>query len=164
MTFSTADLSDANESDASEGRVQVVQPGLRAFGQRRHFCGRIVTIGAEGDFSKVRQLTHMPGEGRVLVVDNDARLDCAVCGDLLARAASENGWAGIVVNGCIRDAAEIDTMDIGVRALATIPCRGTKQDLGEIDIEVEFLGAVFRPGEYLYCDEDGIILSSESLI
>ena len=158
MTFSTADLSDANE-----GRVQVVQPGLRCFGRRRRFHGPLVTIRADGDFSRVRELTRSPGEGRVLVVDNDGRLDCAVCGDLLARAASDNGWAGIVVNGCIRDSAEIDGMDIGVRALATFPRRGTREGLGEVDVEVEFLGAVFRPGEFLYCDEDGVLLSAVEL-
>jgi regulator of ribonuclease activity A len=158
MTFSTADLSDANE-----GRVQVVQPGLRRFGRRRRFHGPIVTIRADGDFSRVRELTRSPGEGRVLVVDNDGRLDCAVCGDLLARAASDNGWAGIVVNGCIRDSAEIDGMDIGVRALATFPRRGTREGLGEVDVEVEFLGAVFRPREFLYCDEDGVLLSAVEL-
>lgn len=159
MTFSTADLSDANE-----GRVQVVKPGLRCFGRRRRFHGPIVTVRAHGDFSQVREQTRSPGEGRVLVVDNDGRLDCAVCGDLLARAASDNGWAGIVVNGCIRDSAEIDDMDIGVRALATFPRRGTRDGLGDVDVEVEFLGAVFRPREFLYCDEDGILLSPVELI
>jgi len=158
MTFKTADLSDANE-----GRVQVVQPGLQAFGRRRRFAGPVVTLRAHGDYSQVRELTHSPGDGRVLVVDNDGRLDCAVCGDLLAAAAGENGWAGIVVNGCIRDAVDIDGMDIGVRALATFPRRGSKDGLGDVDVEVEFLGAVFRPGEYLYCDDDGILLSPEAL-
>ena len=158
MTFKTADLSDANE-----GRVQVVQPGLRAFGRRRRFNGPMVTIRAYGDYSQVRELTHSAGDGRVLVVDNDGRLDCAVCGDLLAAAASENGWAGIVVNGCIRDSADIEGMDIGVCALATFPRRGSKDGIGDVDVEVEFLGAVFRPGDFLYCDEDGIILSTEGL-
>ena len=159
MTFSTADLSDANE-----GRVQVVKPGLRAFGGRRRFYGPMVTLRAHGDFSQVREQTHSPGDGRVLVVDNAGRLDCAVCGDLLAAAASKNGWAGIVVNGCIRDVAEIDGMDIGVRALATFPRRGSKDGLGDVGVEVEFLGAVFRPGEFLYCDEDGILLSATDLL
>ena len=159
MTFSTADLSDANE-----GRVQVLRPGLRSFGRRRHFHGPIVTIRADGDFSRVREQTHLPGDGRVLVIDNDGRLDCAVCGDLLAKAASDNGWAGIVVNGCIRDSAEIDGMDIGVQALATCPRRGTRDGRGEVDVEVGFLGARFVPGEFLYADSDGVLLSSEALI
>ena len=159
MTFSTADLSDANE-----GRVQVVSPALRAFGKRASFHGPIVTLRALGDFSRVRELTAQPGAGRVLVVDNQGRLDCAVCGDRLAAAASTNGWAGIVVNGCIRDSADIDEMDIGVRALATIPCRGSNEGLGDIGVELEFLGAVFRPGEILYCDGDGIILSPSALL
>jgi len=159
MTFKTADLSDANE-----GRVQVVRPGLRSFGRQRRFHGPMVTIRAHGDFSQVREQTHLPGDGRVLVVDNDGRLDCAVCGDLLAAAASENGWAGIVVNGCIRDSADIDGMEIGVRALATFPRRGSRDGLGDVDVEVEFLGARFVPGEYLYSDEDGMLLSPTPLI
>jgi len=159
MTFKTADLSDANE-----GRVQVVAPGLASFGARKRFAGPMVTIRAQGDYSQVRAQTHAPGGGRVLVVDNDGRLDCAVCGDLLAAAASENGWAGIVVNGCIRDAADIDAMDIGVKTLAVFPRRGSKDGRGDVDVEVEFLGAAFRPGEYLYSDEDGILLSAEALI
>ena len=159
MTFSTADLSDANE-----GRVQVVRPGLRAFGNRLRFHGPIVTLDAQGDFSQVRAQTALPGEGRVLVVDNRGRLDCAVCGDRLAAAASTNAWAGIVVNGCIRDSADIDAMDIGVRALATVPCRGSNDGRGDLGVTLEFLDAVFRPGEYLYCDPDGIILSIEALL
>ncbi|MDH3389900.1 MAG: ribonuclease E activity regulator RraA [Gammaproteobacteria bacterium] len=158
MTFKTADLSDANE-----GGVQVVQPGLRSFGACKRFHGEILTIRAHGDFSQVREQTHAPGNGRVLVIDNDGRLDCAVLGDLLAAAASDNGWAGIVVNGCIRDSADIDGMDIGVKALATFPRRGSKDGRGDVDVEVEFLGAVFRPGEYLYSDEDGILLSPTTL-
>ena len=159
MTFKTADLSDANE-----GRVKIVQPGLRDFGGRQRFHGEIVTIRALGDFSRVREQVHLPGDGKVLVVDNAASLTCAVLGDLLSAAAVENGWQGVVINGCIRDAADIATMDIGVKALATNPMRGSRADKGEVNVDVEFLGVVFRPGEFLYGDEDGILLSSTALI
>jgi regulator of ribonuclease activity A len=159
MTFKTADLSDENE-----GRVQVILPGLLNFGSKTRFYGEMVTIKSMGDFSLVRDQAKSPGDARVLVVDNDALMDCAMLGDLLAAAAQDNAWQGVVINGCIRDSADIATMDIGVKALATIPMRGRRDGKGELNVEVEFLGAVFRPGEYLYSDEDGILLCAEALI
>jgi regulator of ribonuclease activity A len=159
MTFKTADLSDENE-----GRVQVILPGLLNFGSKTRFYGEMVTIKSMGDFSLVRDQAKSPGDARVLVVDNDALMDCAMLGDLLAAAALDNAWQGVVINGCIRDSADIATMDIGVKALATIPMRGRRDGKGELNVEVEFLGAVFRPGEYLYSDEDGILLCAEALI
>ena len=159
MTFKTADLCDANQD-----RVQIVQPGLKNFGGKSRFYGEIVTIQAMGDFSQVRAQVHSPGAGKVLVVDNDGVLNRAMLGDLLAAAACDNEWQGIVINGCIRDSADIAAMDIGVKALATVPQRGLRQDKGELNVEVEFLGASFRSGEFLYSDEDGILLSVSRLI
>ncbi|MCP4981676.1 MAG: ribonuclease E activity regulator RraA [Gammaproteobacteria bacterium] len=159
MTFKTADLSDTSES-----KLQIVRPGLRNFGGKPRFYGEIVTIKSHGDFSQLRELVRSPGAGRVLVVDNDASMDCAMLGDLLAAAALENSWAGIVINGCIRDSTDIAAMAIGVKALATIPSRGACDGRGNVDIELQFLGASFRPGEFIYSDEDGIILSPDSLI
>lgn len=159
MTFKTADLSDANKN-----RVQIVQPGLVNFGGRPRFYGVIVTIKSQGDFSQVRDHVHIAGDGKVLVVDNEARMDCAMLGDMLAASAAENGWQGIVINGCIRDSTDIAAMDIGVKALATIPVRGARQGKGELNLELRFMGASFRPGEFLYSDEDGIILSPNALI
>ena len=158
MTISTAELSDANE-----GRVQVVLPGLHNFGGRVRFHGPMVTLRADGDFIKIRELVNTPGEGRVLVVDDDGAMDHVVFGDRLATAAAANGWSGIVIHGCTRDSADIAGIDLGNKALATNPRRGGQGDGGETGVELEFLGAVFRPGEYLYSDEDGIILSPEPL-
>ena len=158
MSFKTADLCDANE-----GRVQVVLPGLLNFGARTRFFGEIVTIQALGDFSRVREQVKSPGAGKVLVIDNNASLQCAMLGDLLAAAAIENGWQGVVINGCIRDSVELAALDLGVKALASTPLRGARQDQGELNSRLEFLGATFRPGEYLYSDEDGILLSASSL-
>jgi len=159
MTFKTADLSDANE-----GKLQIARPGLRDFGGNSQFHGEMVTIRADGDFSRVREQVNLPGNDKVLVVDNDAALNCAMLGDLLAAAALKNGWSGVIINGCIRDAADIAHMEIGVKALAVYPQRGSRQDRGEVNVEVEFLGATFSPGEYLYSDEDGILLSPVPLI
>ena len=157
--FKTADLSDENA-----GNVQAVLPGLHNFGGNARFYGEMVTIKTSGDFSLVRDQVRTSAGGRVLVVDNNAMMDCAMLGDLLAAAAQDNGWQGVVINGCIRDSADIALMDIGIKALATIPTRGSSEGKGELNVEVEFLGAVFRPGEYLYSDEDGILLSADALL
>jgi regulator of ribonuclease activity A len=159
MTFKTADLSDANE-----GRVQIVRPGLFNFGGKSRFCGQIVTVKTDGDNSRIRELIRSPGAGKVLVVDNGASTSCAMLGDMMAAALIENGWSGAVINGCIRDSVDIGGMELGVRALGTNPLRSVKQDRGEIDVEVEFLDARFTPGEFLYSDEDGILLSPSALI
>jgi regulator of ribonuclease activity A len=158
MTFKTADLSDENE-----GRVQVVRPGLLNFGGNTRFYGEIVTIKSLGDFSLVREQVNSPGDGKVLVVDNDALMDRVMLGDMLAAAAKDNAWQGVVINGCIRDSVDIATMAIGIKALATMPKRGNQEGRGELNVEVEFLGAVFRPGEYLYSDADGILLCTDAL-
>jgi regulator of ribonuclease activity A len=159
MTFKTADLSDNNAD-----KVQVVQPGLRNFGGRTSFHGKIVTIKAHGDFTKVRENVRSAGDASVLVIDNDGAMDCAMLGDMLAAAAGENGWQGIVINGCIRDSVDIAGMDIGVKALATIPARGVLEGRGDVNVELQFHGAVFRPGDFIYSDEDGILLSPVALI
>jgi regulator of ribonuclease activity A len=159
MTFKTADISDANQ-----GRVQVVLPGLRNFGGKPRFHGEIVTVRSDNDNSRVREQIRLPGAGRVLVIDNGGSLSCAMFGDMMAALAIDNGWNGVVINGCLRDSVDIRAMDIGIKALATNPLRSVKQDRGETGIEVEFLGAVFRPGDYLYSDEDGILLAHDPLI
>lgn len=159
MTFKTADLLDAADSD-----VQVVTPALTNFGGRTRFHGPIATVRSDNDNSRVRELIWAPGEGRVLVIDNGGSLTCAMLGDMMAAKAIENGWAGVVINGCLRDSVEVGAMDLGVKALATNPRRSVKEDRGEAGITLEFLGAVFRPGEYLYSDEDGILLSAEALL
>lgn len=158
MTFKTADLSDANE-----GSLQIVLPGLLNFGGRKRFHGEIVTIHSLDDNSRVREQIRTAGDGRVLVIDNDASMRCAMLGDMMAAALIENGWSGVVINGCIRDSVDISGMDIGVKALSTNPLRSVKEDRGEVNVELSFLGAIFRPGEYLYSDEDGILLSATAL-
>ncbi len=159
MLFKTADLSDENE-----GRVQIVLPGLIDFGGNTCFSGEIQTIKSFEDNSRIREQVRSAGHGKVLVVDNEASMRCAMIGDILAAAAIENGWQGVIINGCIRDAVDIGKMAIGVKALATNPSRSNKKDQGEVNLEVNFLGACFRPGEFLYSDEDGILLSPVALI
>jgi len=158
MTFKTADL-----CDQYEGEVQVALPGLHNFGGRTRFHGEIVTVRALGDFSRVREQVRSAGAGRVLVVDNQASMRFAMLGDLLAAAAIENGWQGVVINGCIRDSADIAAMDLGVKALGCVPARGKREEQGEVNVQLDFQGVEFRPGNFLYSDEDGILLSAKPL-
>lgn len=159
MNFKTADLCDEFVDE-----VQVLLPGLHNYGGRARFHGEVVTVRALGDYSRVREQVRSAGAGRVLVVDNEASMRAAVLGDLLAAAAIENGWHGVVINGCIRDSADIAAMDLGVKALGCVPARGKRDEQGEVNVKLEFLGVEFRPGDFLYSDEDGILLCARALL
>lgn len=148
----TADLMD-DHPDA-----QVAEPALRAFGASPAFAGPIHTVVAPEDNTLVRSELETAGEGRVLVVDGFGSKRCALVGDNLAQLAIDNGWAGIVVNGCIRDAAVIDQMPIGVHALATNPRKSVKADQGRVGGAVAFLGVTFVPGAMLHADLDGVVV------
>ena len=158
MERSTADLCDAHSD------IQVVQPLFHDFGGRRAFHGPIATVRIADDNTSVRALLEQPGAGRVLVVDNGGSLHCAVVGDQLATLLHDNGWAGIVVYGCIRDSRAIGEMDIGVLALDTHPLKSIKKNVGEAEIAVSFGGVTFVPGHYLYADEDGVLVSPTALL
>ena len=156
MILLTTDISDELGDDA-----QVADPVFRDFGARAIFDGPISTVKCHEDNSLVRQALEEPGNGRVLVVDGGASMRCALFGDMLATLAEDNDWTGLVVNGCIRDSAEIATIDIGLKALATHPRKSVKRDVGERDVTVHFAGITFHPGEYLYADEDGIVVTEK---
>ena len=158
MPFTTADLCDAH--DAS---LQVAEPGLRDYGGVPYFGGRIATVRAPEDNTHVRGMLETPGEGRVLVVDGGGSLRCALVGDQLAALALKNGWEGIVVHGCVRDSAELRTISVGIKALATHPRKSQKQGRGEREVEVRFLGVTFTPGHWLYADADGVVVSPVAL-
>lgn len=106
----------------------------------------------------MRAALEEPGAGRVLVVDNGGSLNCAVLGAVLARSGVQHGWARVIVNGCVRDAAELATLDLGVRALAAHPRRSAKRGLGERDVAVTFAGVTIHPGDHLHADEDGVLV------
>ena len=134
------------------------------FGGVEAVGGQIVTIKCHEDNSLVAELVEEPGSGKVLVVDGGASMRCGLLGDNLAKKAVDNGWQGIVVNGCIRDAAAIARLSIGIRALNTHPLKSGKRGTGQENLPVTFAGVTFRPGEYLYADEDGLVVSAASLI
>lgn len=158
MSFATADLYDQHEH-----RVLVLTPMLADYGSKRRFSGPIATVKVFEDNSLVRAALEEPGAGKVLVVDGGGSLRCALVGDKLAELASRNGWAGLVVYGCIRDAAAIATIPIGLKAVNTNPRKSVKQGAGDRDIPVQFAGVTFTPGWFLYADEDGVLISEQSL-
>lgn len=156
--FRTADLFDAHADE-----LEVAEPLLRHFGGRRRFFGTIRTLSTFEDNSRVRTLLESPGEGSILVIDGAGSLRVALLGDRLGALAVDNGWSGIVINGCIRDADELAAMPLGVLALATCPARSRKDGRGQADVPVRFAGLTFSPGQWLYADTDGIVLSARQL-
>ena len=158
MTFSTADLHDEHE-----GKVQVANILMQSFGRKTRFSGPISTVKCFEDNSLVRTALEEPGNGRVLVVDGGGSIRCALVGDKLAELAMKNGWEGMIIYGCIRDSTVVSTLDIGIKALGTNPRRSVKKGEGERDIPLVFGDATFKPGDYLYSDEDGILVSSTRL-
>ena len=158
MIFKTADLYDEYGDD-----LKVALPVFRDYGRKKIFYGPISTVKAFEDNSLVRTALEEPGNGRVLIIDGDESLRCAMVGDMLAKLGMENGWLGIIVFGCIRDADVISTIDIGVKALNTNPRKSLKQGLGKRDIPVSFAGITFNVGEYVYADTDGVIVSEKKI-
>ncbi|MAU61957.1 MAG: ribonuclease [Parvibaculum sp.] len=136
---------------------------FRDYGGRIAFCGPVATLKVPDDNSKVRETVESPGEGRVLVVDGGGAMTYALFGGNLGKLAEQNGWAGVVVHGCVRDTAELSACAIGIKALAAHPKRSDKRGLGEKDVEVSFAGITLKPGEWLYADADGIVVSAGKL-
>ena len=143
--------------------VQVVEPMFSNFGGRTSFGGELVTVKCFEDNSKVKELVGTPGEGKVMVVDGGGSMRHALLGDMLAEKASKNGWAGLVIYGCIRDVDQIMETDLGVQAIATVPLKTEKRDIGDVNIPVKFGGVTFIPGHYIYADNNGVIVSPQEL-
>lgn len=149
--------------DAYPELVQVVEPMFSNFGGKDSFGGEIVTVKCFEDNSKVKYLVGTPGEGRVMVVDGGASMRNALLGDMLAEKAVKNGWAGLIIYGCIRDVDAIMELDLGVQALGTVPLKTEKRDIGDINIPVKFGGVTFIPGHFVYADNNGVIVSPQKL-
>jgi len=156
--FKTTDLYDTYLE-----ALQVVAPVFRDFGGRTSFAGRIVTLKAFEDNSGLKAAFETDGRGKVLVVDSAASMFCAMMGDVMAALGAGNGWEGVIINGCIRDSVDVAKVNLGVKALGTIPRKTTKRDQGVMDIPLRFADVVFYPGEYVYADEDGIVISKTAI-
>jgi regulator of ribonuclease activity A len=158
MSLATTDLSDAHPE------AQVCDPVFRDFGGRRAFSGPVRTLKIFEDNALVRTTLEGPGNGQVLVIDAGGSLRCAVVGGNLGQLAVKNGWAGMVVNGCIRDATELAGLDVGIKALAAHPRKSEKGlHSAHADRTVAFAGVTFRPGQWLYADADGIVVSDNKI-
>jgi regulator of ribonuclease activity A len=156
--FKTTDLYDDHLED-----LQVAAPIFRDFGGHTKFYGQIVTLKAVDDNSFLKQSFEQDGTGKVLVVDASASMRCAMMGDMMADLGASNGWHGVIINGCIRDSADVAKVDIGVKALATIPRKTSKRNQGILNIPVHFADVTFNPNAYVYADEDGIVISKIKL-
>lgn len=156
--ISTPDLSDEFP------QVRALELTLVNYGLIKQFAGQVVTIKCHEDNSLVKQAVSEPGQGRVIVVDGGGSLRRALLGDMLAEQASDNGWSGLVINGVIRDVDEIAQTNLGVQALGHCPLKTEKLGVGQRDIVLHFGGAVIAPGDYVYADNNGVIVSKEALL
>lgn len=158
----TCDLCDANKADDS-GAFRVLPPVWRHFGGRRAFHGLVSTVKCFEDNSLVKAAVESAGEGRVLVVDGGGSLRRALLGGNLGAAAARNGWAGVLIDGCVRDVVELAGCDVGICALAPMPLPTERRGEGQRDVAVRVQGVWVRPGDWLYADEDGVVVSSVRL-
>lgn len=158
----TCDLCDAHKTDAS-GAFRVLPPVFRDFGAVRRFAGPVVTVKCFEDNTLVKAAVDSPGQGRVLVVDGGASLRKALLGGNLGAAAARNGWAGVLIDGCVRDVGELAGCQVGIRALASMPMPTEKRQEGQRDVAVQIQGVWVRPGDWLYADEDGIVVADRAL-
>ncbi|WEL57083.1 ribonuclease E activity regulator RraA [Pseudomonas kermanshahensis] len=149
--------------DAYPDLVQVLEPMFSNFGGRDSFGGQIVTLKCFEDNSLVKEQVELDGKGKVLVVDGGGSLRCALLGDMLAEKAAKNGWEGLLIYGCVRDVDILIQTDVGVQALASHPKKSNKRGIGELDVPVTFAGVTFRSGEYVYADNNGVLVSPSPL-
>jgi len=159
MELRTTDLCDAHPK-----KVRVADPiGFKDYGGKSLFNGIIQTLKCFEDNSFVRKALESDGTGKVLVVDGGGSMRCALLGDMLGDLAVKNKWNGIIIYGCIRDSVAMAKLPVGVKALNVIPLKSNKRNEGQENIDVHFAGVTFTPGQFVYTDEDGIIVSPEAL-
>ena len=156
-------LNTADLYDERGGELESVSVQFQSLGGHTHFSGPVRTIRCFEDNALVKTVLATPGHGSVLVVDGAGSLRTALMGDMIAASAVANGWAGVVINGCIRDVATLAGLAFGVQALAANPLRSAKRGTGVRDVQVAFAGLTCTPGQYLYADEDGIIVADRPL-
>ena len=165
VAFVTCDLLD----DYPEKYLQVVTPSMdgkffKSYGERKSFGGQVVTVKCFEDNSRVKELLLTNGTNKVLVVHGAASMRCALMGDMIAESAVKNHWNGVVIYGCVRDVDAIAELDLGVHALAAIPQKSQRKGIGEVDLTLYFGGVTINSGDYLYADNNGIVIAKEKLV
>jgi regulator of ribonuclease activity A len=158
----TCDLCDTLKNESPDN-FRVLPPVFRDFGGLQRFGGAVVTLKCHEDNSLVKAMAESAGNGRVLVVDGGGSLRRALLGGKLGAAAANNGWAGMVIDGCVRDVSELATCRLGIRALASMPMSTEKRNQGLQAVAVQIQGVWVRPGDWLYADEDGMVISGKKL-
>jgi len=158
--FSTCDLCDAQKAGYAEGdgAFRVLPPVFVSYGGRTKFCGPVLTVQCFEDNSPVKAALESAGQGRVLVVDGGGSVRRALIGGNIAAAAAKNGWAGVVIDGAARDRAELAAADVGIRALALVPMPTDRKAPGQTGLPVRIQGIWVRTGDWLYADQDGIVV------
>jgi regulator of ribonuclease activity A len=154
----TADLVDDYGDILQSSSTQ-----FRDLGGRTRFFGPVRTLRCCKDNQLLKSLMSQSGQGAVLVVDGAGSLEAALLGDMLAALGMNNGWSGCVINGAVRDSTILATLDFGVKALGVNPIKSSKTGEGEIDVAIEFGGVRFGPGQWIYCDEDGLVVAPHEL-
>lgn len=149
--------------DAYPDSISVVEPLFQSFGGRNNFGGEIFTVKCFEDNSRVKEQCSEPGKGKVMVVDGGGSLRVSLLGDLLGAKAVENGWEGLIIFGAVRDIDVLATLDLGVKAVAPIPCKSNRQGVGETQIPITFGGVEFQPGDFVYADNNGVVVSPDPL-
>ncbi len=162
MEFSTCDFCDAFKSDES-GRLRVLPSVYGSYGALSRFAGPIRTVKCFEDNSRVKEAVESPGHGQVLVVDGAGSLRRALLGGNLAAAAAANGWAGLLIHGCVRDLAELAATPLGILALGHVPMPTDRKGQGQSELVLHLHGLPLRPGEWLYADADGVVISEQAL-
>lgn len=152
-SIATADLYDERGEALASVSLQFLD-----LGGRRAFDGPVRTIRCFQDNALVKQILATPGDGAVLIIDGAGSLETALMGDLIAASAVQNGWAGVVINGAVRDRRALAGLDLGVKALGSNPRKSAKEGIGEVDVPVELGGVRITPGTHLWADEDGILV------
>ena len=160
--FATCDLCDLYKSDTS-GQFRVLPPVFQDYGGHSAFAGPATTVQCFEDNSLVKAAVDSPGRGRVLVVDGGGSVRKALVGGNLAAAAARNGWAGVLVYGAVRDVAELRQASVGIRALALMPLPTEKRNQGQVDVDVVVAGVTVRPGDWVYADADGMVVSTQAI-
>jgi regulator of ribonuclease activity A len=160
-TPTTCDLCDAHKGDI-DGAFRVLPPVFRDFGRHLAFQGPVSTVKCFEDNSMVKAAVESPGQGRVLVVDGAGSLRRALLGGNLGAAAARNGWAGLVIDGAVRDVAELAQCDVGIRALAAMPLPTERREQGQRDVVLQLHGVWVRPGDWLVADADGVVLMAQA--
>lgn len=165
VPFVTCDLLDDNPEKA----IQTLIPSMdgrffQSYGARKTFAGQIVTVKCYEDNSRVKELLATDGTGKVLVVDGGASMRCALMGDMIAESAVKYHWNGVVIYGCVRDVDVIAELDLGVHALASIPQKSNRKGIGEVGVSLYFGSVTFNSGDYLYADNNGIVVAKEKLV